>query len=101
MADKGRPSEKMGRKASGISSCFTGYGSRVAGQIQYLHGMYFAPRINLRVEPPPKKKIDTIKAIETGKPGLIIPKVMKGPGKRERISMFLPSRYSEKKKIIK
>jgi hypothetical protein len=50
---------------------------------------------------PPQKKIDNIKAIETGEPGLIIPKVMKGPGKRERISMFLPSRYLKKKKIIK
>jgi hypothetical protein len=91
MSDKGSPSEKMGRKATGLSPCFTGYGSRVAGQTQYLHGMYFARGINPSVAPP-QTKIDNIKAIETGKHGLII---SKGMG---RISMFLLPRYSENKK---
>ena len=55
MSDKGSLSEKMGRKATGLSPCFTVYGSRFAGQIQYLHGMYFARCINLSVDTPPKK----------------------------------------------
>jgi hypothetical protein len=50
---------------------------------------------------PTQKKIGTIKAIGTGKQGLIIPKVMKGPGKRVRISMFFTAQVFKVKKIIK
>jgi hypothetical protein len=77
MSDKGSPSEKMGRKATGLSPCFTGYGSRVAGQTQYLHGMYFARGINPSVAPP-KQRLITSRQLKQENMALLFPRAWGG-----------------------
>jgi hypothetical protein len=38
LLEKGKPSERVGRKAVGLNSAEAEYGSMVAGQIQHLSG---------------------------------------------------------------
>jgi len=47
LLDKGKPAERLGRKATGLNPAEAGYGSGVAGQTQHLPNVLVVSRPNV------------------------------------------------------